>query len=150
ESGVSVTPVSEVVNLGRYGGGPMTATLTYRVDSNGSVAVLVEASDLHRVQGSRVDPTRVDPIALNTSAGIRLRPASGDSEWFSGQKLAFEAAGLAGGVPLYKTEIARLGGPKRNLDDNVVVQVAWNNRNPYVAPGSYEGVVRLLAMALPD
>lgn len=147
---VSVSAVTQLVDLGSFRTGAMGANLVYHVDANGSqVAVFVEVSDLHRMQGPPA--TRVEPIPLNTSAEIEVRQGSGASWHPANYRLSITSTGSAiDGFPTHKSDVGHLASSRSIFSEDVIIHVTWDQKNPDRAPGEYRALVRLTTTVLPN
>ncbi len=146
---VSVSAVTQMVNLGSFRTGTMGANLVYHVDANGSqVAVFVEVSDLYRVQGPSA--TRAESIPVDTSGGIEVR--QGGASWHSANyRLAITSTGSAiDGLPTQKTEVGHLSSSRNVFNGDVIVHVTWDQKDPDRAPGEYGAFIRLTTTVLPN
>ncbi len=146
---VTVSAVTQLVDLGSLRTGTMGANVVYHVNANRSeIAVFVEVSDLHRMQ----DPaTQVDPIPFNKSIGIQVMQGSGASGQGANERLSISAKGsVVGRLPTYKSEVGHLRSVQRIFNDNVIVHVTWDQKDLDRTPGQYGGVVRLITTVLPD
>jgi len=122
----------------------MGANLVYHIDANRSeIAVFVEVTDFHRMQGSA---TWGEPIPLRAPAGIEVHHGSGPAS-----RLPISTRGRAiDGLPTYKSEVGHLRSSRSIFSEDVTVHVTWDQKDPDRAPGEYGAVVRLTTMVLQD
>jgi hypothetical protein len=147
---VSVSAVTQVVDLGSFRTGTMGANLVYHVEANGSqVAVFVEVSDLYRVQNPPA--ARVESIPLNTSAGIEVRQGNGASWHSANNRLSITSTGSEiNGLPAQKTEVGHLASSRNIFNGDVIVHVTWDQKDPDRTPGEYGAFIRLTTTVLPN
>ena len=141
---VSVSAVTQLMDLGSFRTGTMGANLVYHIDANSpKIAVFVEVSAFHRMQGSA---TWGEPIPLSTPAGVEIHHGSGPAS-----RLPISTRGRAiDGLPTYKSEVGHLRSSRSIFREDVTVHVTWEQKDPDRAPGEYGAVVRLTTMVLQD
>jgi hypothetical protein len=146
---ISVSAVTQVVDLGSLRSGTMGANVVYHVDANRSeVTAFVEVSDLYRMQDPSV---QVGPIPLNKAAGILVQQGSGASWHVANSRLSISAPGsVIDGHPTYKSDVGHLTSTRSIFSNNVIVHVTWEQNDPDRTPGEYRGVVRLTTTILPN